>query len=68
MPVTPYSCGTNILAARTCLRQVGLTDRHKDARQVLKWLRANDMRQVSREDIRRNALGRRLDAGDSKGH
>jgi hypothetical protein len=48
--------------ARAALRLVGLSDRHKDARRVLKWLRCNSKTQVSREDVRRDALGRTLDA------
>jgi hypothetical protein len=48
--------------ARACLRQIGLTERHANARRVLKWLRANQRREVSREDIRRDALSQKLDA------
>ena len=48
--------------ARACLRQIGLTQRHADARRVLRWLKANQRREVSREDVRRDALAQRLDA------
>jgi len=48
--------------ARAALRQVGLTDRHRHARVVLNWIKAKGRREVSREDIRRDALGQRLDA------
>jgi hypothetical protein len=48
--------------ARACLRQAGLSDRHRDARRVLKWLQAQGQLTVSREDIRRDALGQQLDA------
>src|SRR5262249_56350120 len=48
--------------ARACLRQIGLTKRHTDARRVLRWLRANHKTEVSREDVRREALSQRLDA------
>ena len=48
--------------ARACLRQIGLTERHANARRVLRWLAANRKTEVSREDIRRDALGQKLDA------
>ena len=48
--------------ARASLRQVGLSDRHKHARRVLKWLQAKTMSTVTREDIRRDALQQQLDA------
>jgi hypothetical protein len=48
--------------ARASLRQIGLTDRHTDARQVLRWVRAHGLAEVSRKEIRRDALGQRLDA------
>jgi hypothetical protein len=48
--------------ARAALRQIGLTERHGDARRVLHWLAANRDSEVSRENIRVKALGRGLDA------
>ena len=48
--------------ARAALRQVGLTDRHADARRVLKWIRAQGKEEVSGEEVRRDALSQRLDA------
>jgi hypothetical protein len=48
--------------ARACLRLIGLTERHTNARRVLRWLRANRKTEVSREDVRRDALSQRLDA------
>jgi hypothetical protein len=48
--------------ARAALRQIGLTERHANARKVLKWIRATGKTEVSREDIRRDALGQALDA------
>jgi hypothetical protein len=48
--------------ARACLRQIGLTQRHADARRVLKWIRAKGRHEVSREEVRRDALAQRLDA------
>src|SRR5262249_17251079 len=47
---------------QAALRQIGLSERHINARRVLRWIRARGKQQVSREDIRRDALGQRLDA------
>jgi Protein of unknown function (DUF3987) len=52
--------------ACACLRQVGLSDRHKDERRVLRWIAANRKNEVTREDVRRDALGQRLDAGETE--
>jgi Protein of unknown function (DUF3987) len=48
--------------ARAALRQIGLTERHVNARRVLRWIRARGMIKVSLEDVRRDALGQKLDA------
>jgi hypothetical protein len=48
--------------ARACLRQIGLTERHTNARRALRWLMANHKTEVSREEVRREALSQRLDA------
>jgi Protein of unknown function (DUF3987) len=48
--------------ARAALRQIGLTDRHKHIRRVLRWIRVNHREQVSLKDVRREALGGALDA------
>src|SRR5205823_2214754 len=48
--------------ARAALRQIGLNNRHADARRVLRWVQANRKTEISREDIRREALSQRLDA------
>jgi hypothetical protein len=48
--------------ARAALRQIGLTDRHRNARRALRWIAAGGKYEVSREDIRRDALGQSLDA------
>jgi hypothetical protein len=48
--------------ARAALRQIGLTDRHIDARRTLKWIRSSDKIEITREDIRRHALNQKLDA------
>jgi hypothetical protein len=51
--------------ARACLRQIGLTERHTNARRVLRWLRAARKTEVSREEVRREALSQRLDADET---
>jgi hypothetical protein len=48
--------------SRAALRQIGLSERHANARRVLKWVRAHGKIEVSREEIRREALGQALDA------
>ena len=53
--------------ARAALRQIGLSDAHKNARGVLRWIKANGKHEVSREEIRRDALGQRLDAEKTQG-
>jgi hypothetical protein len=50
--------------ARAVLRQIGLTDRHADARRVLKWLESHEPEQVSLEDIRTKALSGGLHADE----
>jgi hypothetical protein len=51
--------------ARACLRLIGLTERHSNARRVLLWIRAKGKTEVSREEIRRDALSQRLDASET---
>jgi hypothetical protein len=48
--------------ARAALRQIGLTERHVNARRVLRWIKARGKTEVSLEDVRRDALGQKLDA------
>jgi hypothetical protein len=52
--------------SRAALRQIGLTEKHKNARRALCWIRANQKTEVSLLDIRREALGRRLDAEQTR--
>jgi hypothetical protein len=52
--------------ARAVLRQIGLSDRHKNARLALRWIKVHGKEEVSREDIRREALGQRLDAEETQ--
>jgi len=48
--------------ARASLRQIGLTERHVNARRALRWIRARGNREISAEEVRRDALGQKLDA------
>lgn len=48
--------------AQAALRQVGLSDQHLEARRVLNWTAANGKEVISREEIRCEALSKRLDA------
>jgi hypothetical protein len=48
--------------ARAALRQIGLSERHVNARRALRWIRAHHQAEVSLKDIRRDALGQKLDA------
>jgi len=51
---------------RAALRLVGLSDKHGHARTVLRWLHAGNKATVSREEVRREALAQRLDAGETQ--
>jgi Protein of unknown function (DUF3987)/Bifunctional DNA primase/polymerase, N-terminal len=48
--------------SRAAVRQVGLTEKHANARRTLCWIRTNQKAEVSLQDIRQDALCRRLDA------
>ena len=48
--------------ARAALRQMGITDKHADARRVSRWIKANHKTEVAREEVRVEALGKRHDA------
>jgi Protein of unknown function (DUF3987)/Bifunctional DNA primase/polymerase, N-terminal len=52
---------------RAALRLVGLSDKHSHARTALRWLHAGNKAMVSREEVRREALAQRLDAGETQG-
>jgi hypothetical protein len=51
--------------SRAAMRQIGLSERHANARRVLRWLRAHRKAEVSLTDIRRDALAQSLDAGQT---
>jgi len=52
--------------ARAALRQAGLSEKHANARRVLRWIRAHGKDVVSLQDIRRHALNERLDAAGTE--
>jgi Protein of unknown function (DUF3987)/Bifunctional DNA primase/polymerase, N-terminal len=52
--------------SRAALQQIGLTEKHANARRALCWIRTNRKPEVSLLDIRREALGRRLDAEQTR--
>jgi hypothetical protein len=53
--------------SRAALRQIGLTEKHNNARRALCWIGNNQKSEVSLQDIRQDALGRRLDAEQTRG-
>ena len=52
--------------ARAALRQIGLTDRHRHLRRVLRWIKANRRTQVSIKDVRRECFGGAFDADQTR--
>ena len=52
--------------SRAALRQIGLNERHANARRLLRWIRAHNRREISLKDARREALGQSLDAGQTQ--
>jgi hypothetical protein len=52
--------------SRAALRQIGLTEKHTNARRALCWIRTHRKAEVSLQDIRQDALGRRLDAEQTR--
>ena len=52
--------------SRAALRQIGLNERHANARRLLRWIRAHNRREISLKDARRDALGQSLDADQTR--
>ena len=48
--------------SRAALRQIGLSERHANARRALRWIQTHRKTEVSLKDIRRDALSQSLDA------
>jgi hypothetical protein len=51
---------------RAALRQIGLNERHTNARRLLRWIRAHNRREISLKDARRDALNQILDADQTQ--
>ena len=51
--------------ARTVFTRAGRTQRDREARKVVRWLRQNRLPAVTRQDIRRDALGQTVDAAEA---
>ena len=54
--------------SRAALRQIGLNERHANARRVLRWIKAHRKHEVSREEVRREALSQTFDADPESDH
>jgi hypothetical protein len=52
--------------SRAALRQAGLSERHANAHRVLRWLHATKRTEISREDVRVEALSKALDADQTQ--
>ena len=52
--------------SRAAIRQIGLTERHAQARRALNWIKARSKVQVSLMEIRREVLGQQLDAAQTE--
>jgi hypothetical protein len=52
--------------AQAALRQIGMNDRRRNERRALLWIQSRGAEQVSREDIRRDALHQKLDAEETQ--
>jgi hypothetical protein len=48
--------------SQAALRQIGISERHANARKVLRWTQANGRREIGVKDARREALAQSLDA------
>jgi hypothetical protein len=48
--------------SRAALQLIGMSERDADARRVLRWIKAKELTEISREDVRRRALAQKLDA------
>ena len=52
--------------SRAALRQIGLNERHANARRLLRWVQTHNRREISLKDARREALGQSLDADETQ--
>ena len=52
--------------SRAALRQIGLSEKHVNARKVLRWLAASEQEEFSREDVRVTCLAKTLYADQTQ--
>jgi hypothetical protein len=52
--------------SRAALRQIGLSERHANARRALRWIQAHRRSEISLQGIRRDALAQSLDADQTQ--
>lgn len=52
--------------SRAAIRQIGLTERHAYVRRALRWIRKHRKSEISQEEIRRDALGQKIDASQTR--
>jgi hypothetical protein len=52
--------------SRAALRQIGLNERNANARRLLRWICANNKKEISVKDARRDALSQSLDADQTR--
>jgi hypothetical protein len=52
--------------ARAALRQIGLTDRHRNLRKALRWIRNDGQTRVALKSIRREAFGGGIDGEQAR--
>lgn len=51
--------------AQTVFGRAGRTERDRDARKIIRWLRQQRLAAVTRQDLRRDALGQLVDAAEA---
>jgi hypothetical protein len=52
--------------SRAAIRQIGLNERHANARRLFRWILARKKDEISLQDARRDALGQSLDADQTQ--
>ena len=52
--------------SRAALRQIGLSERHTNARRVLRWLKGHAKKEIGVKEVRREALSQSLDANQTR--
>src|ERR1700730_18154141 len=52
--------------SRAAIRQIGLNERHANARRLFRWILARKKDEIALQDARRDALGQSLDADQTQ--